>query len=396
MTGLRLEPGARVAVAGAGCAGCSLAAEMLARCPGVRVSVFDPAERPALCKTWCYWEITPHRFAVAVSSRWSRVAVRSAEAEAVIDASSHPYACIRASDFHRVAGLLLSVEHCTLRRGVGVAALYECKDGVEVTLVDADGGESRESFDVVFDGRPPEALPGGPGREPMLFQHFGGVELAAPEGTLDDRTVTLMDFGVPQDDGPHFMYVLPFARDRVLIESTFMTPKVGSEIDYEAYAVDYARTRLGIRGAVVVYRESGVLPMTLRHLGPPSTRRVWRIGTRAGVGRASSGYAFDAIQRDSVRIVDALLTGLARPAPPRPRLLDALDRVLLSWLNTDTSAASRVFPRLFRGAPPARLIRFLSDVPSPLDALAVAWAMPKAALLRHALSHTSAWPRSTA
>lgn len=396
MTAAHLERGATVAVAGAGCAGCSLAAELLARCPGVHVSLFDPAESPLLCKTWCSWEVIPHRFAEAVSSRWSRVAVRSPHAEAVIDDSPHPYSCIRAADFFRVAERLLGVDRCVVRRGVALTGASEREDGVDVTLVDADGGESRERFAMVFDGRPPEGPPVGPRREPMLFQHFGGVELAVPGGALDDRTATLMDFDVPQNDGAHFMYVLPFARDRVLVESTFMTPEPGRGIDYERYAMDYARTRLGVRDAEVVYRESGVLPMTLRPLGLPSTRRIWRIGTRAGVGRASSGYAFDAIQRDSARIVDALLTGRRRPAPPRPRLLDSLDRVLLSWLSTDGSAATRVFPQLFRASPPARLIRFLSDVPSTLDALAVAWAMPKAEVLRHAIAHRSAWPRRTA
>jgi lycopene beta-cyclase len=385
-------PNPQIAIAGAGCAGLSLAVELMARVPGAAITIFDPQQTPAYNKTWCSWETQPHRFAEAISTRWSRVIVRSAHTEAVLDASPHSYACVRAEDFYRLAGQRLADDRCSVRRGTGVESITEHPGGVGLTLRYPDGTETRENFDIVFDGRPPNyPIPDGP-REPMLLQHFGGVELSVKDPSFDPRAATLMDFDVPQHDGAHFMYVLPFARDRVLVESTFMTPSLTSPIDYEANALSYARTKLGIDSADVVYREAGVLPMTLRPLGPPSTSRVWRIGTRAGISRASSGYAFDAIQRDSTRVVDALTAGRRRPPPPRPHFLSALDRVLLSWLTSDASAATRVFPRLFGNAPPHRLIRFLADIPHPLDYPAVMWAMPKAELIRHVLAHPSAWP----
>ncbi|MEO1279940.1 MAG: lycopene cyclase family protein, partial [Planctomycetota bacterium] len=204
---------------------------------------------------------------------------------------------------------------------------------------------------------------------------------------------TLMDFSVSQQHGAHFMYVLPFQSDRVLVESTYLTTGISEDIDYESNATAYASDVLGIDPSRVVYRESGVLPMTLRPLGPRSTPRVWSIGTRAGVGRASSGYAFDAIQQDSARLVDALLRGQPRPRPPRSPILSMLDRVLLSLLDTHNAAAPDLFARLFQSADTDKLVRFLGDVPRPLDYLAVMWAMPKAQVIRHVLTNPSAWPR---
>ncbi len=383
---------AHIAIAGAGCAGVSVAVELLARVPGTSITIFDPQETPSYNKTWCSWETQPHRFSEAISTRWRRVIVRSTDTEAVFDTSPHAYACVRAEDFYRIAWQRLADDRCTVRRGTGVESITEHPGGVDLTLRHPDGTETSESFTIVFDGRPPQHLIPDDSREPMLLQHFGGVELSVNAPSFDPSTATLMDFDVPQHDGTHFVYVLPFARDRVLVESTFMTPSLTSPIDYEANALSYARTKLAIDSADVVYREAGVLPMTLRPLGPPSTRRVWRIGTRAGISRPSSGYAFDAILRDTTRVIDALTAGRRRPPPPRPHLLNALDRVLLSWLTADASAATRAFPRLFRGAPPQRLIRFLADIPRALDYLAVLWAMPKVQIIRHALSHPSAWP----
>lgn len=386
------HPEARIAIAGAGCAGCTLAVELLARYPNLQLSMFDSEPSPATDKIWCSWETRPHRFSAAVSARWDRVSVRSHEEETIFDASATPYACIRAADFYQIAQNRLARPRCTIRRSTPVEAISETNEGVELSLRLPDGALSRESFSIVFDARPPDSDFADTGKEPMLLQHFGGVELSVTDYNNDASVATLMDFAVPQDDGTHFMYVLPLASDRIFVESTFMTTTLDRPVDYEANAIQYAREKLGIRSTEVVYRESGVLPMTLRPLAPASTHRIWALGTRAGIGRASSGYAFDAIQRDSRRAVDALVMGRPRPGPPRPRLVSTLDRVLLSLLSSDPEAASRVFPRLFGRTPPGPLIRFLADSPRPLDYLAVIWAMPKAEIIRHILTHSSAWP----
>ncbi|MEM6552845.1 MAG: lycopene cyclase family protein [Planctomycetota bacterium] len=384
-------PDSRVAIAGAGCAGCSLACEILARCPGVRVTVYDAAEQPTGERTWCFWDIRNHRFSDAIRKRWDRLVVRSPTNTVDIDASSYPYACIRAEDFFGVAERLMSGGSCTVRRGVSVQRITEQADDVELVIRDGHG-ESTERFTHVFDGRPPSPATDASG-EPMLLQHFGGIELDTSAAPVDPGVATLMDFGVSQEHGAHFMYVLPFRPDRVLVESTFITPSVPDGLDYESFASVYARDVLGVEPDRVVYRESGVLPMTLRPLGQPPTDRVWPIGTRAGIGRASSGYSFAAIQSDSARVVDALLAGTQRPRAPRPPLLGMLDRVLLSLLQTDPQAAPVVFTRLFRGASPQRVIRFLADAPRLLDYLAVMWAMPKWRIISHLLTHRSAWPR---
>ena len=327
----------------------------------------------------------------AIATRWPHVIVRTPSDEIIFDASAHPYTCIRADDFYRIADRAMASAGCEIIRGTSVASILDHDDGVELEIADAGGARRHERFAAVFDGRPPERA--ATGSEPVLLQHFGGVELEVTLGSIDPARATLMDFDVPQQDGAHFMYVLPFSATRVLVESTFMTPSVGGNIDYEANALAYAERSLGIGVSRVVYRESGVLPMTMAPLGPRSTRRVWTIGTRAGVARASSGYAFDAIQRDTVRVVTAARAGRDRPAPPRPTPLGMLDRVLISWLRDDPTAAPRVFGRLFRGVPADRLIRFLSDTPRLMDYLAVMWAMPKAGVIRHVLTSPSAWPR---
>ncbi|MEM7622666.1 MAG: lycopene cyclase family protein [Planctomycetota bacterium] len=391
MIGPLLNAGDRVAIAGAGCAGCSLACEILARCPGVHITLFDPEPSPQLNRTWCLWDTTPHRFRDAITTRWTEVVVRTPSDDIVFDASAYPYTCIHADDFYRVVDRATASSACEINRGASVVSMLDNDDGVDLEITDAAGSTRHERFAAVFDGRPPDHA--GTNSEPVLLQHFGGLEFEVTPGSIDPARATLMDFVVPQQDGMHFMYILPFSTTRVLVESTFMSPSVARNIDYEANVLAYADRTLGIDTSRIVYRESGVLPMTMAPLGPKSTRRVWTIGTRAGVARASSGYAFDSIQRDTTRLVTAALAGQERPPPPRPKLLGTLDRVLISWLRDDPTAAPLVFGNLFRTAPADRLIRFLSDTPRLLDYLAVMWAMPKTGVIRHALASPSAWPK---
>jgi lycopene beta-cyclase len=362
---------------------------------GLRVTVFDASGTPPTDRTWCSWSVREHRFADAVSQRWSRVRVRGGGRDTIVDTEPYPYVCIRGADFFRHADEQLA-SRAEVRRGVRVVNIAERSDAVTLALRHADGSEEEASFDMLFDARTYTRERPNREREPLLIQHFGGFEIDATGARLDPETVTLMDFEVPQSQGAHFMYVLPFSSGTALVESTFMTPRGYPRVDYESYALQYVERELGLSSPTIRYRESGALPMTLASLGPPATARTWPIGTRAGVGRASSGYAFDAIQADTRRVVDALLTGAARPRPPRSPVLSMLDRVLLSWLERDPTAAPLVFGRLFAVASTPRLIRFLADQPSATDLLATMWAMPKWRTITHTLTHPSAWPRPSA
>lgn len=382
----------RIGIAGAGCSGLSAAAEIVARMPNAEVVVFDPAAEPAGEKTWCYWATREHRFAEAVSERWTRVRVRGGGHDSTVDVSPTPYECVRGSDFFTLAASMLDGSgRCAIRRGNRVAEIEEAGSSV-VVHGEGEGGCIEETFDLVLDARPPE-MPRLGGREPVLYQHFGGIEIASSGGRVDPDVATLMDFDVDQREGLHFMYVLPFSRGTALFESTFMTASVDGGVDYEAHALRYAREEMGLDEPRVVYRERGVLPMTMASMGPAATRRVWPIGTRGGVARASSGYAFAAIQADSRRLVDAIIAERPRPSPPRSGLIGALDRVLISWLASDGSVGGRVFGGMFARTPTERLVRFLADEPRAADVLATMWAMPKCRTAWHATTTPSAWPR---
>ena len=59
---------------------------------------------------------------------------------------------------------------------------------------------------VVYDTRPSGLLID----RSEILQHFRGWHIKSETPVFDPETVTLMDFDVSQEQGLHFMYVLPF------------------------------------------------------------------------------------------------------------------------------------------------------------------------------------------
>lgn len=122
------------------------------------------------------------------------------------------------------------------------------------------------------------------------WQKFLGQELllAAPHGLT---APILMDATIPQRDGFHFMYVLPLAPDRILVEDTYFSD--GSYLDATAcrdeIAAYVAARRLAI--ANVVREESGILPMPWS-ITAPVPRAPLVAGYAGGWFHPVTGYSF--------------------------------------------------------------------------------------------------------
>jgi lycopene beta-cyclase len=278
-----------------------------------------------------------------------------------------------------------------LRRGSEVRAIRERGDDVEVTT---DAGVLRAP--LVFDSRPAPA-PAPSADEVDLLQHFVGWEVEAPGPVFDPEVPILMDFTVDQSRGIHFMYVLPFAATRALVETTYISPAGLADAVYEDDLRTYLRERFGLTQPVVTWRERGAIPMTSRPAAPRRGGRVIHLGLRGGLAKGSTGYAFQAIQQFSAGLARELLE---RPgAPPRvpaarPAPAVAMDRVLLAHLQRSPARGPPLLVDLFEKLPPDLLCRFLGDHAGPLDYPRVMLATPMAEMTGAVLRSRALWLRA--
>ena len=259
--------------------------------PALRVLVIEREARLGGNHTWSFHatDLTPGQHdwvAPLVVHRWPHYDVRFPGHERRVGIG---YLSITSERLANVVGSAL-----------GGDLLVNCNVAkLDATWVEITGAERRVAAAVV-DGR-------GNVRTDALvlrFQKFFGQELllGRPHGLSGP---VVMDACVDQQDGYRFVYVLPFAPDRVLVEDTFYSdaPQIDS---------DSARLRIAAYAAArgwgilkVVREESGVLPITLG--GDPEA--LWsdapgvpRAGLRAGLFHPTTGYSL----ADAVRLADRL------------------------------------------------------------------------------------------
>ncbi len=179
-----------------------------------------------------------------------------------------------------------------IRTGAPVRALRP--DGVTL-----ESGEELRA-DAVIDGRGYRPSP----HLQIAFQKFYGIEVrtAEPHGQADP---IIMDATVPQRDGFRFVYTLPFAPDRVLIEDTYYSD--GRDLDAGSLretTLDYARRR-GWQISAIERDEAGILPIALGGdiagfwADQPG---VARSGLRAALFHPTTGYSLP----DAVRLADRI------------------------------------------------------------------------------------------
>ncbi|MFI4974734.1 MAG: lycopene beta-cyclase CrtY [Caulobacterales bacterium] len=196
------------------------------------------------------------------------------------------------------------------------------------------------------------------------WQKFLGqeVRLAAPHG-LDRPTV--MDATVAQLDGYRFLYVLPMAPDRLLIEDTRYSD--GPALDRARLAADIGAYAAGRGWAIdaVVREEDGVLPIALAGdidafwaEAPPGPAQA---GLRAALFHPTTGYSLP----DAARQAEAVAA--------LPHLTTAAARAVLEGQSKAAWRARgyyRLLNRmLFRAAAPDRRYRVLERfyrLPQPL------------------------------
>ena len=208
---------------------------------------------------------------------------------------------------------------------------------------------------------------------------FTGWEVRCRRPVFDPHTPTLFDFRTPQSGGARFVYVLPQDPHRALVELTAFVPRGArppSVLERGEALAEYLREVLHGGEFQIVRTESAVLP--LRVTPPPRGRgRVLAIGARGGLVKASTGYAYQRIQRDSASIARSL-TRHGHPFDlPAPRLRHRLlDSVLLDVLEREPAQLERAFARLFFANPPARVLRFLDEQSAPWDEARLIASMP--------------------
>lgn len=364
-------------IAGGGLSGLSLAAHLATGGWADRaVLVVDDAESVPAATRWGFWSTEPGLLDTAVSRSYRQVRIHAGGAGQVLPLGHYRYRVVRRPDLYRVVrGIVATCPGFRLTAG----RVQRIRDGAGAAEVAVDGRPVRAAW--VFDSvsAPP---PGTPADARLSFT---GWDVRCTRPVFDPQTPVLFDFRTPQCGGARFVYVLPDDPYRALVELTAFVPRHAHPPTPADRSMALARYLDGVLHSgnyEILGTESATLPLRTR--APiRGTRRVLRIGARGGLVKASTGYAYQRIQRDSAAIAESLVRhghpfGLPRPRR-RYRLLDA---VLLDVLHREPPQLELAFARLFRANPAERVLRFLDEDTGVPDELRLIASLPPAPYLR--------------
>jgi lycopene beta-cyclase len=295
---------------GGGLGNALIALALFARQPDVKVGLVEQSRIVGGNHLWCFHAGDVEDEALGfvsplIGARWPRYDVRFPELSRTLE---EPYAAVRSARLDEVVK-----EAFATRRG---ARLFLESRAVRVTdrsVTLEDGRELRAR--TVIESRGPDALTSS---ERAGYQKFLGLELKLRRPAPISHPI-LMDALVPQRDGFRFLYALPLASDRVLLEDTYFSDDRHLDRDHlEREILQYA-AKNGFDVESVVREEVGVLPLPtrLRHVPNPAPGGPFVAGYQGAWFHPVTGYSFPVAARLALAVATAEPGTLERQVWPR-------------------------------------------------------------------------------
>lgn len=243
------RPDFDVLLVGAGLANGLIALQIARRHPAFRIGLVDPTGYTAArAHTWCLFrsDVAPSLWAQVeplIEAQWRGYEVNFPGRARSL---ATPYACVTGD---RLVEALAATPQITLN----TAAAQQLEPGGVVL-----GDGARLTAPLVVDGRGARSS----SHLTLGYQKFVGLELKLRRPHDLARPI-VMDAAVAQHGDYRFVYIVPLAPDRLLVEDTRYADLPHLDVPaLETAALRYARARRWMIGEVV-RRETGVLPVAL-------------------------------------------------------------------------------------------------------------------------------------
>jgi lycopene beta-cyclase len=375
MTRDRASVDARIVVLGSGVSGSLLVRSLAAAGFTGHVLLVDDGSLPIDDRLWASWRpLGEDADDPAVSMSRRRVAVASHDGERVLGLVHHRYVGVRGRD------LRLATDHALSVMGGRrlEATAFSVRDEDTAAVVTTSEGPLRAGLVLDSVGLVYGAVPAAD-----AWMRFDGVEVETDGPSFDPGCVSLMDFRVPQIDGPAFLYTLPSSATRALVEFTRITRdgRSGGGGELLARHLDSALGSVPYR---VLRREAGELPLRPRRRRPRS-QHCLALGAPAGLVKASTGYGYERTRRDSACIADQIRRGQTPTGLPHKARHVALDSVFLELAVRDPGTLTRSLELLFARNSADTVLRFLDERTSLAEEARLVSSLPVAPFVDAAL-----------
>ena len=339
-------------IIGGGCAGLSLAYELEIKNKLINktLAIIESRDEYKRDKTWSFWKTYDHHFDDCVIKNWNYFSINTVSNLCELRSEKFPYQSIDSGLFYRKIN-----NKITLNKNI---RFY--KNINEISTSNA----------FVFNSVPETSVD-----KSKLWQHFQGVEIETVKNIFDEEIINLMDFNCDQKNNVHFFYTLPFAKNRALIETTWLSDlNNNSLIDYDSQLENYIENNLGIKNYTIKYKEKGAIPL-FNSLNKQELNKI-NIGSAGGMTRLSTGYTFLNIQEHSKYICENIDHIKKSKIYSIKKKYKFLDNIFLKVLKNNPEKMPDIFFKMFKGSTNT-VIKFLSNKSNYIEDLLIILKMPK-------------------
>lgn len=362
-------------IAGSGCAGLSLLYRLLLDpvLQSKKILVIDRVQKSENDRTWCFWEEGKGLFESVVTHEWKSLIFKNEDFTRQFELEKYRYKMIQGKDFYKfVISYAARFENVTFKNE-NIKRITSNSN--EATV------ETEETFykaEYVFNSTSlfnPVIT-----EENSLLQHFTGWVIKTKKETFDHKVGTLMDFTLDQKEGVTFMYVLPTSATEALVEYTLFSKNVLERQAYEMALKHYIENDLQISDYEITHTEFGVIPMSLAKFerNIDAFGRIINIGTAGGYTKASSGYTFQFVQKNTAQIVENLVQQ-KNPNPEKSfddKRFEWYDRTLLEVILSGKMEGKDIFSVMFSKRSPEQILKFLGNESTIWEDLKIVTALP--------------------
>ncbi len=166
-------------------------------------------------------------------------------------------------------------------------------------------------------------------RDNELIQHFYGLNIETPDGTFNDKKLTLMSF-TKENSILHFIYLLPLSHNKAMIESTVFSKKVLPEEWYRDKIYKYLEEK-SITNFKELSFEKGIIPMFFSNEKNSSDNNIINIGIKGGACKPSTGYAFSFM----IKQINILKNSKKNKVTIHRFIENFMDKIFLNYLKNN-------------------------------------------------------------
>ncbi|NVJ88884.1 MAG: NAD(P)-binding protein [Flavobacteriaceae bacterium] len=344
-------------IVGAGASGLALAYRMASDSffDNKSILILDKEKKSKNDKTWCFWEQENKEWNAILNKSWDKIIFKSENVNLKEPIYPYEYKMIRSASFYKHIWKVLENKNNFTFENSSVDKIIQ-KDNFAEVITSEKAYTSKAVFNSVYLNR--EDL--NQTKYPLLQQHFIGYFIKAEAPVFDDSSATFMDFSVDQKGNTRFMYALPYSKTEALFEYTLFSKNLLNEQEYKDAIVNYLEEN-NIKNYKITEIEKGSIPMTCYPFWKQNSQNVLNIGTAGGWTKASTGFTFKNIQKNTNKLITYLKKEKSLKTYYKKNRFWFYDLLLLDILAEKNHLGAHIFSSMFKNISPQKILKFLDE-----------------------------------